>query len=122
SVNFAKLDPGRRETWSAAIGSVQLPIYLLLHEAVAGGAGGDESTRALFLLLGRARLNRAIELPLFKDQAEASHELPRLHAVILALLQEIVSLEVPFFPTEDRKRICPTCDFNGICGTRWLAS
>jgi len=29
---------------------------------------------------------------------------------------------VPFFPTEDRKRICPTCDFNGICGTRWLAS
>lgn len=116
AINFEKLDPDRRETWSAAIGSLQLPVYMLLHE----GAGSVEAPHALFLLLGRARLNRAIELPLFKDREEAARELPRLQAVILWLLQEIVSVDVPFSPTEDRKRFCPTCDFNGICGTRWL--
>jgi len=75
----------------------------------------------MFLLLGRARLNRSIELPLFVDQDEADRELPRLQGVILRILQEIVSPEVPFSPTEDRKRMCPSCEFNAICGTRWLA-
>lgn len=44
--------------------------------------------------------------------------MPRLEAVILALLREIVSPAVPFSPTENRKRICRTCDFTNICGTR----
>ncbi len=118
AINFRKLDPDRRETWSTAIGSLQLPVYLLLHER-ADQAGG--AARAMFLLLGRTRLNRGIELPLFSDGDQAARELPRLQAVILSLLQEIVSPDVPFSPTEDRKRACPTCDFNGICGTRWLA-
>ena len=117
AINFKKLDPDRRETWSAAIGSLQLPLYLLLHETAARPG----TPRAMFLLLGRARLNRSIELPLFADQDEADRELPRLQGVILRILQEIVSPEVPFSPTENRKRMCPSCEFNTICGTRWLA-
>jgi len=117
AINFRKLDLERRETWSAAIGSLQLPVYLLLHEAQSPNA----QARAMFLLLGRARLTRGIELPLFADQEEASRERPRLLAVLGGILAEIVSADVPFSPTEDRKRRCPTCDFNGICGTRWLA-
>ena len=117
AINFKKLDPARRETWSTAIGSLQLPVYLLLREK----ADQAEAARAMFLLLGRVRLNRGMELPLFADQEQAARELPRLHAVIRSLLQEIVSPDVPFFPAQDRKRTCPTCDFNGICGTRWLA-
>jgi ATP-dependent helicase/nuclease subunit B len=117
AINFKKLDPERRETWSTAIGSLQLPVYLLLHEAL----DPNDPASAMFLLLGRARLDRSIELPLFADQEEASRELPRLLTVLGGLLREIMSADVPFFPTEDRKRRCPTCDFNGICGTRWLA-
>lgn len=33
AINFGKLDPQRRETWSAAIGSLQLRFYLLLRRA-----------------------------------------------------------------------------------------
>ena len=117
AINFKKLDVDRRETWSGALGSLQLPVYLLLRE----GADQSVQPRAMFLLLGRTRLDRAIELPLFTDQDEAAREIPRLQAVIHSLLQEIVSSDVPFVPTEDRKRACPTCDFNTICGTRWLA-
>ena len=123
AIDFRKLDPERRETWSAAIGSLQLPFYLLLRSGAGGGdsSAAPDGTRAMFLLLGRTRLNRSIELPLFADPEEAARELPRLQAVILAILQEIVSPDVPFSPTENRKRVCPTCDFNAICGTRWLA-
>ncbi len=115
AINFGKLDPEQRDTWSTAIGSLQLPFYLLLGE----GAGRD--AWAMFLLLGRSRLNASIELPLFAGQEEAAKELPRLQAVILSILEEITSPRIPFSPTKDRKRACPTCDFNGICGTRWLA-
>ncbi|HVP19346.1 MAG TPA: PD-(D/E)XK nuclease family protein, partial [Spirochaetia bacterium] len=111
SINFQKLDLHNRETWSAAIGTLQLPFYLLLR---------PEAACAMFLLLGRTRLDRSIELPLFSDEEEEHRELPRLQSVIHAILQEIVSLDVPFAPTENRKRTCPTCDFNAICGTRWL--
>jgi hypothetical protein len=128
AIDFRKLDPERRETWSQSIGSLQLLVYLLLHCATTGGAAARQAetspaaaSNAMFLLLGRNRLNRGIELPLFTDHEEAARELPRLRAVMLSLLREITSPDVPFSPTEDRKRICPTCDFNGICGTRWLS-
>ncbi|HVO39382.1 MAG TPA: hypothetical protein VMV03_10195, partial [Spirochaetia bacterium] len=84
-----------------------------------GGANAGAS-EAMFLLLGRTRVSRSIELPLFREPEEAERELPRLQAVILGVLREIVSPDIPFAPAEDRKRVCPTCDFNGICGTRWL--
>ena len=65
-------------------------------------------------------MNGSIELPLFSGPEEAVREFPRLSAVILGILREIVSPEVPFAPARDRRRVCPTCDFNAICGTRWL--
>ena len=116
-IDFKKLDPDRRGTWSGALGSLQLPVYLLLR----GGTDQAVQLQGMFLMLGRTRLDRSIELPLFADQTQAAAELPRLQTVIHALLQEIVSPDVPFTPTEDRQRVCPTCDFNNICGTRWLA-
>jgi len=116
-INFKRLAPDRRGTWSGALGSLQLPVYLLLR----GGADQPVQPRGMFLMLGRTRLDRSIELPLFADQTKAAAEFPRLQGVIHALLQEIVSPDVPFTPTEDRKRACPACDFNNICGTRWLA-
>jgi len=111
AIDFRKLDPADRRTWSTAVGSLQLPLYLMLD-----GSASD----AMFLLLGRTRLSRSIELPLFREPGEAERELPRIQAVILGVLKEIVSPDVPFAPAVDRKRVCPTCDFNGICGTRWL--
>ncbi len=110
-IRFDRLDPGDRETWSAAIPTLQLPFYLMLR---------PEASNAMFLLVGRSVLDRNIELPLFADEGEADKERPRLEQVIQGLLEEIVSPKVPFFPAADLKSACQYCDFTSICGTQWL--
>ncbi len=108
-----------RVTWSAAIGTLQLPVYILLYAAETGCAPSD--IQAMFLLLGRTEMDSRIELPLFTDAKEAEAAWPLLESVILGLLREIVSGDVPFAPAQDLKSVCPWCDFKNICGTAWLA-
>jgi len=71
----------------------------------------------MYLLLGRASLDREIELPFFEggDVKEKKYEL--LKTVIFALFKEIVSPEIPFRSPADRRGCCPVCDFRYICGT-----
>ncbi|MCX7038119.1 MAG: hypothetical protein NT005_03150 [Spirochaetes bacterium] len=71
-------------------------FYVLLYSAETGIPAHD--IQAMFLLLGRARLE----------------------AVIFGLLRELVSPDVPFAPGADPKTACKFCDFTGICGTGWL--
>jgi hypothetical protein len=108
-----------RATWSAAIGTLQLPFYILLYAAETGRAPSE--IQAMFLLLGRMEMDKRIELPLFADAEEADAAWPLLESVIFGLLREIVSPEVPFAPAQDLKSVCPWCDFKNICGTAWLA-
>jgi len=116
-IDFRKLDLDDRETWSEAIGSLQLPFYLMLY---------SEETRAnikdlegMFLLLGRSLINPGIELPLFRDtDPETAYE--KLKRIVLSLLGEIVSHKIPFSPTSDKKNTCPYCDFQYVCGTQWI--
>jgi ATP-dependent helicase/nuclease subunit B len=111
-IRFDRLDLGDRESWSAAIPTLQLPFYLTLE---------PEASSAMFLLLGKSFLDGGIEARLFSDQEESRRELPRLREVILGLLTEMVSLDTPFTPALDRKRTCPSCAFTTLCGTKWLA-
>ncbi len=116
-INMKKLDPDKRETWSAAIGSLQLPFYLLLytekHKLTIDGL------EALFLLLGRSKISTDIELPLFEDSS-AAQTYALLKEVIFKLLREITDPSIPFGPTDDRKKACPKCDFQYACGTQWI--
>jgi len=42
--------------------------------------------------------------------------------IIVELLGEIVSLDVPFKPTGDLQKHCPDCLFKVTCGTQWVRS
>jgi CRISPR/Cas system-associated exonuclease Cas4 (RecB family) len=116
-INIEKLDPEKRETWDKAIGSLQLPLYILLYSEKHKRA--INGLNAIFLLLGRSKISKEIELPLF-DGTSASDTYSPLKAVIFKLLREITDPSVPFGPAADRKRACTFCDFQYICGTQWV--
>ena len=92
-IDFDKLDCDGRETWSEAIGSLQLPFYLMLYSEEA--RANTKDLDAMFLLLGRSVINSDIELPLFSDSApETAYEM--LKSIVLSLLGEIVNSQIPF--------------------------
>jgi ATP-dependent helicase/nuclease subunit B len=117
-INLDKFDPAKRETWTLAIGSLQLPFYLLLYS----GATGEkiENLNGMYLLLGRTSLDREMELPFFEGDEGKEEKYRMLETVIFALLKEIVSPETPFFLPSDRRGCCPVCDYRYICGTQWV--
>ncbi|MFA5354765.1 MAG: PD-(D/E)XK nuclease family protein [Thermodesulfovibrionales bacterium] len=116
-IGFEKLDINKRESWGAAINSLQLPFYALLYSEK--NRTPVENLEAVFLLLGRSKMDSAIELPLFGDSSPAAMFEP-LKAVIFGLLREIADPAVPFGPPQDRKKACPACDYRNICGTQWV--
>jgi CRISPR/Cas system-associated exonuclease Cas4 (RecB family) len=116
-INFNRLDPDSRDSWDEAIGSLQLPFYLILYSERHGIK--IEDLRGMFMLLGRSLINREIELPLF-DTDDDSANFDALKTVIWGLLEEIVDPAVPFAATSNRKNSCPKCDFQYICGTQWV--
>ncbi|MBI5632539.1 MAG: PD-(D/E)XK nuclease family protein, partial [Nitrospirae bacterium] len=117
-IRHDRLDPDDRATWYAAIGSLQLPLYLLLLSEARGFP--VEQVTPLFLFLGRVRLNKDIESPLFKEGDEILEAFDALKQVIQGLLREIIDPDVPFSPAQDLKAACPLCDFRFICGTQWI--
>ncbi len=116
-INFSKFDPDSRASWDEAIGSLQLPFYLILYSERHGIK--IEDLRGMFLLLGRFSINKEIELPLF-DTADEGAKFDGLKTAILGLLEEIVDPGVPFGAASNRKNSCPKCDFRYICGTQWV--
>jgi hypothetical protein len=116
-VNFAKLDPADRGTWTEAIGSLQLPCYLMIYAGEKAVA--PDTLNGAYLLLGRSVIGRDIELPLFAD-GDRQTGCEALRQVIRSLLEEITDPSVPFTPSADMKRQCPDCDFRYICGTQWI--
>jgi CRISPR/Cas system-associated exonuclease Cas4 (RecB family) len=118
AIKFDRLDIDNRESWEKAIGSIQLPFYLLLYSAQSGKAIQD--LNGMFLLLGRSVINREIELPLFTEKnEEEKYEL--MEGLIFSLLREITDPAVPFSSAVDRKKRCPDCGYQNICGTQWIA-
>jgi len=112
------LEPADRATWSAALPTMQLPLYILLYSSYSGIAVRDLG--ASFLLLGRTVMDRDIEVPLFRERGEAENW-PKVEGTLDALLHEIVSPDIPFTAPEDLAPACPYCAFTGICGTRRYA-
>jgi CRISPR/Cas system-associated exonuclease Cas4 (RecB family) len=116
-IDLKKLEIDRRESWERAIGSLQLPFYIMLYSEKEKAR--MEAIEALFLFLGRSRIGKEIELPLFNGASPDQVYAP-LKTVILRLLQEITDPVIPFKPAIDPKSICPTCDYQYICGTQWI--
>jgi ATP-dependent helicase/nuclease subunit B len=116
-IDFGRLDPDDRGSWNEAVGSLQLPFYLLLHSLQSGG--GIRDMEGLFLLLGKASVDRGIELPLFGER-DPEETFAVLKKVVSGLLEEIIDPAVPFRPGDDKKASCPVCDFRYLCGTQWI--
>lgn len=117
-IRFERLDPDDRETWRDAVGSFQLPLYALLYGSRERMEAAE--IESLFLLVGRSRIDRTIELPLFSGGDERFAGFAKIREVLLLLLSEIVDPAVPFTPSLDLKGACPACEFSTICGTRWV--
>lgn len=112
-----KLDIDKRETWDKSIGSLQLPFYLLLYTEKK--LRPVDELDAMFLLLGRSKISRDVELPLF-DGSSPSVMFEKMKVMIFMLLREIIDPLVPFAQANDKKKVCPSCDFQYICGTQWV--
>lgn len=78
-----------------------------------------EDPEAVFMFLGRSKIGKEIELPLFNGASPKEVYAP-LKTVISKLLKEITDPSVPFRPAIDQKSTCPTCDYQYVCGTQWI--
>ncbi len=113
TIHYNKLDLKNRDSWSEAIGSLQLPFYLLTYSTLTGEE--PEKIDCMFLLLGRARIDSDIEVPLFKNETEFKENFGNLTQVIFSLLREIVNPDQPFIPTIDTKNNCGRCAYGYLC-------
>jgi CRISPR/Cas system-associated exonuclease Cas4 (RecB family) len=113
TIRYNKLDLRNRDSWSEAIGTLQLPFYLFTYSALTGEK--PQEIDCMFLLLGRTRIDSDIEVPLFKDETEFKENFGILTQVILSLLREIVNPDHPFLPTTDPKSHCGRCAYGYIC-------
>jgi ATP-dependent helicase/nuclease subunit B len=113
TIHYNKLDLINRDSWSEAIGTLQLPFYLLTYSTLTGEK--PEDIDCMFLLLGRARIDSGIEVPLFKNETEFREHFGNLTQVVFSLLREIVNPDQPFMPTVDPKKNCNRCPYGYIC-------
>jgi ATP-dependent helicase/nuclease subunit B len=113
TIHYNKLDLKNRDSWSEAIGTLQLPFYLLTYSTLTGEKA--ENIDCMFLLLGRVRIDSDIEVPLFKNENEFKENFGNLTQVIFSLLGEIVNPDQPFIPTIDLKNNCGRCAYGYIC-------
>jgi CRISPR/Cas system-associated exonuclease Cas4 (RecB family) len=113
TIRYKKLDLKNRDSWSEAIGSLQLPFYLLTYSALTGEE--PEEIDCMFLLLGKARIDSDIEAPLFNNETEFKENYGNLTRIIFSLLREIVNPDQAFLPTSDPKKNCGRCPYGYIC-------
>jgi len=116
-INFKNLSLENRDSWSEAIGSLQLPLYAMLY-STAAGIRTDEIVPA-YLYLGRQKIDGDIEVPLFTEADPAGEKFEMLEKIIVGVLDEITNIDSPFEPTKRFERDCRTCAFKYLCGTQW---
>ena len=114
-VKFRRLDLDDRDSWSRAVGSLQLPLYHLVLARAENLT--PEKIRGRFLLLGKNRLDAGIEFSPFDEENEDARraEFRMVEELIGRLLLEIGDSAVPFRPAAD-PGVCRFCDFRPLCG------
>lgn len=116
-IRFDKLNTDDRSTWYNAIGSLQLPVYMLLYESDISDP--PPSLNPAFVLLGKQRIGPDIDINLLNMMRDPSVELIQIKEVINRLIYEITNPEIDFQPTEDFAAECPNCPYKFMCGTQW---
>ena len=117
-INFGKLNFSERESWSEAVMSLQLPMYLLLYSIHTKTA--IEEIVPAYLYLGRNRLSKECEVAFVEDTEERVAYFEQSKQLIELLIKEINDAAIPFSPPVDLTKICPRCPYTGFCGTAWV--
>jgi ATP-dependent exoDNAse (exonuclease V) beta subunit len=118
SIRFDKLDFDNRATWSDAVHSLQLPLYLLLYRDASRLPA--EQIIPAYLYLGEKTITRASEVPLYEDMMQQMNELHKIEEFLARLFQEILDANVPFQAPKDVNVSCPDCLMKSVCGTSWV--
>lgn len=116
-IRLDKLDLSKKETWPQNIGSLQMPLYMLLY----GNAKGlsPEGIEGYYILLGRGIIDEKALYNPFKVLKQ-SESLKTLSLVIEALIEELKEPKEPFRPPFDFNKACKYCDYTPFCGTEWV--
>jgi CRISPR/Cas system-associated exonuclease Cas4 (RecB family) len=117
-INFKKLEPDNRESWSDAIGSVQIPFYNLVYSRAHDLP--RESVQSRFLMLGKSHLSPKIEYSPYdaEDVGARREQIGMMEHIIVGLIREIIDPARPFAPTSDSGRFCPPCPYGYICNRK----
>ncbi|MBI4726380.1 PD-(D/E)XK nuclease family protein [candidate division TA06 bacterium] len=114
--SFKNFDLDRRQGWAKALGSVQLPFYLMLYCAFTPEADPKAVDSELLLLGGKAIKTQ----PLFKDLETRDKNYQDCLEAIARLVSEIRDPGLPFTGTQDTQNQCRHCDFKVMCGRQWV--
>ncbi len=114
-INFDKLKLENRDSWQEAIGSIQLPFYMMIY--LEDKKIDISKLDAMFLLLGKNVINEKIELPFCDDENRISENYETLKKTIFLILDEINKADMPFLPPKNLKKSCQFCDYKDICST-----
>jgi len=114
--SFKKFDLERRQDWAKALGSVQLPFYLMLYCAFNPEADPKAVDSELLMLGGKTIQAR----PLFKDPETRDKNYQDCLEAIARLVREIRDPALSFTGTDDTQNHCRYCDFKVMCGRQWV--
>jgi hypothetical protein len=117
-IRFDKLDFDDRATWSDAVHSLQLPLYLLLYRNASRLPA--EQIIPAYLYLGEKTITMASEVPLYEDKMQQMNELHKIEEFLARLFQEILDANISFQAPKDVNASCPGCPMKPVCGTQWV--
>lgn len=114
-IKFKKLNIDERDSWQEAIGSLQLPFYMLIYSE--DKKIDIAKLNAMFLLLGKNAISEEIELPFSDDENSIIDNYEIIKKIIFHLLSEINDISRSFTPPGNLKKACQFCDYKNLCGT-----
>lgn len=105
---------------SKSILSLQIPIYLL-------GFSREKNIPlnnlvGIYLLIGKSKIDNDIEFNPLEKSLSLENAMDIMQSILKSIINELVNLDIPFYPTKNFKENCQYCDFRTICGTLWIKS
>jgi ATP-dependent helicase/nuclease subunit B len=117
-INIDKLVPDDPATWRTAIGSFQLPMYMLLYSEARKVP--ITSILPAYLFLGRNEITPDIETGVGGKNHTPAEVYEAVRPVLFGTINEILDPAKRFEPTEDLQSACPLCPYQAICRTSWV--
>jgi len=107
-----------RNQWHKTLGSVQLPLYLLLFLSEDPQSSVDDLNSGL-MMLGSKNIE---EKYLFQDGDDRQSLYNQYREAIFCLIREILDPQREFDDTPDPERYCRFCGYKVMCARQWVAS